>query len=408
MKKNNGFTLIELLATIIILAGIALVAFPILLNTIKDSEEKIDKTTEKIVENAAKLYVDNNANDYPKTNGNTYCVGFDDLISSKHLEKGLLEAADVDYSNKVVKVTVTDNYDYEIVNSNECQPIIKICQAATEKTKTIGNVPRGNYEAGDEYLCEVKPGLIHTFFVLSTEDENINLLMDSSIDKNGNAITDYNHFEYNSITETYNNEEDFTRWSYGNTTVNGPTAAFEFLYNATKDWINVPNMIMDYEDEGNNYQSIKTENGITTITSGDDNTFTIGNSAAPLKARMPKLIEVEEVGCAAVNATEDSNCSLNLGHGQNSCPYWAYNYNNESYCGYTTKNVVNNNFDYWTLASFDLNDNTIWNGNYLISLENRPYLARTIGYDGDISTYGVYAEQLITVRPVITIHKDEL
>ena len=39
MKKQKGFTLIELLAVIVILAIIALIATPIVLNIIKDSKE---------------------------------------------------------------------------------------------------------------------------------------------------------------------------------------------------------------------------------------------------------------------------------------------------------------------------------------------------------------------------------
>lgn len=123
MKRNNGFTLIELLATIIILAAIALVAFPILLNTIKNSEGKIDSATEKLVLSAAKLYVDDNLNEYPKKNGSTYCIPFDDLIKGDHLEKGIVEATGINPSEKTVKVTVNDEYDYKIVENSECAEI---------------------------------------------------------------------------------------------------------------------------------------------------------------------------------------------------------------------------------------------------------------------------------------------
>ena len=124
MKKNNGFTLIELLATIIILAGIALVSFPILLNTIKNSENKIDDVTERLVINATKLYVDDNLNEYPPTEGNTYCIPVDNLIQSKHLEKGVIETTKIDSAKITVKVVVNDNYDYEIVNNGECTVIV--------------------------------------------------------------------------------------------------------------------------------------------------------------------------------------------------------------------------------------------------------------------------------------------
>lgn len=125
MKKNRGFTLIELLAVIIILAGIALVTFPLLLNQIKNSENQIDEATRLLVENAADLYIDDNLNDYPLVNGNTYCISFNELISNNYLQKGILDVSDVDSSAKTVKVSVTENYSYEIVGNNDCTPHIK-------------------------------------------------------------------------------------------------------------------------------------------------------------------------------------------------------------------------------------------------------------------------------------------
>ena len=40
MKKNKGFTLVELLAVIVILAIIALIATPIILNVISDAKKQ--------------------------------------------------------------------------------------------------------------------------------------------------------------------------------------------------------------------------------------------------------------------------------------------------------------------------------------------------------------------------------
>lgn len=165
MKKNRGFTLIELLATIIILAGIALVAFPILLNTIKNSEGKIDETTRKLVENAAKLYIDDNANDYPKRDGNVYCIPYDDLVKSKHLEKGVLDAANSKSSINKVEVTVSDQYTYELVE--ECNEVRPMC------TLVEGNA----LEIGSKYLCSLGEGVSEMFYVLETGD-TVSLIMD--------------------------------------------------------------------------------------------------------------------------------------------------------------------------------------------------------------------------------------
>ena len=52
--KNKGFTLIELLAVIVILAIIALIATPIILNIIKDSKEESNKRSVEMYANALK------------------------------------------------------------------------------------------------------------------------------------------------------------------------------------------------------------------------------------------------------------------------------------------------------------------------------------------------------------------
>lgn len=59
MKKENGFTLIELLAVIVILAVIALIATPIIMNVINDAKEGAFKDSAYGVIKAAELKVAN-------------------------------------------------------------------------------------------------------------------------------------------------------------------------------------------------------------------------------------------------------------------------------------------------------------------------------------------------------------
>ena len=56
MKRNNGFTLIELLAVIVILAIIALIATPIVLDIINDTKKNAQKATVNNIIHAAELY----------------------------------------------------------------------------------------------------------------------------------------------------------------------------------------------------------------------------------------------------------------------------------------------------------------------------------------------------------------
>ena len=67
MKKRNGFTLVELLAVIVILALIALIATPIILNIINDTKKSsikqsaigyVDAVEKTILEKKIKSNVD--------------------------------------------------------------------------------------------------------------------------------------------------------------------------------------------------------------------------------------------------------------------------------------------------------------------------------------------------------------
>ena len=106
MKSNKGFTLIELLAVIVILAIIALITTPIVLNIINQSKEAANKRSveayAKAVEYAVMEYeYEHNGElpaDYKDTN-NVNKAAFD-LISDK-----------VNYANSDVKCKVKINCD---------------------------------------------------------------------------------------------------------------------------------------------------------------------------------------------------------------------------------------------------------------------------------------------------------
>lgn len=63
---KRGFTLIEMIGSIIILAMIALVAFPAVLNLITNSQGKIDESMKESIIGAAREYVEDHVNCYPR------------------------------------------------------------------------------------------------------------------------------------------------------------------------------------------------------------------------------------------------------------------------------------------------------------------------------------------------------
>ena len=63
---KNGFTLAELLGTIVILALIALIAFPAVLGLLNNSQNETDEAMQNFAITAARNYVNDNMDSYPK------------------------------------------------------------------------------------------------------------------------------------------------------------------------------------------------------------------------------------------------------------------------------------------------------------------------------------------------------
>ena len=84
MKK--GFTLVELLGSIVILAIIALIAFPAVLNLLTSSQNKIDDGLRNYVEEAARSYVNDHVNVYPKDN-NVRNINVDTLQNEGYISE---------------------------------------------------------------------------------------------------------------------------------------------------------------------------------------------------------------------------------------------------------------------------------------------------------------------------------
>ena len=87
MKK--GFTLVELIGVVIILGMIALLAFPPLLNMLRDTNAEISKVNETLLLTAADQYINQYQNDFPKEDGNVYCITYGDLIKEELISSSI-------------------------------------------------------------------------------------------------------------------------------------------------------------------------------------------------------------------------------------------------------------------------------------------------------------------------------
>ncbi len=71
-----------------------------------------------------------------------------------------------------------------------------LCYSVTESTKTTGNVPQGNFDYGDEYVCELGDGIKNVFFVIENNQSTVSLIMNANIGKDGKAVTSSSNNEY--------------------------------------------------------------------------------------------------------------------------------------------------------------------------------------------------------------------
>lgn len=290
---KNGFTLVELLAVIIILSAIALITTIETGTVIKKSKNNLSDVQISKIEEAAKVYYLKEGIGYD-TDSFSQCISVEKL-----LEKGYIEAEQVldPKTKKAVTGSVVISYNSNNYSYKYQEGLCKYCEAVTEESKTTGNVPNGNYLQGDEYICEVKMGVRYHFFVISTENDMINLILDRNIHYDSSndvsMLTDNNHKGYTAFIskEDYNAGENENKFDDLNTnkTDKGPITAMNYLYNATKDWNYIPNIYIDYTDEDGIYKGIKTVNNITEIRSQSGN---VTAQYENLKSRLPYKSEI--------------------------------------------------------------------------------------------------------------------
>lgn len=104
--KKNGFTLIELLGSITLLAAVALLAFPAILNLIGGSQKEINQSKKSYVESAAADYVTDNENEFQMESNLNKNILVKDLINNGYIsDKSIDEEKDNVIYNGCVNVT---------------------------------------------------------------------------------------------------------------------------------------------------------------------------------------------------------------------------------------------------------------------------------------------------------------
>ncbi len=293
LKNKYGFTLIELLAVIVVLAIIALIATPIVMNTIKKAkkgaaERSADSYVKQVETAVAEERLSKNEvleGEYQITSDGNLCRNKSASCSDDKKIKiemngtkptsGKIKITNggVDQSSSSMTIgnyTVSYNSTkktYEAIEKGNTPQVEVLCTAKT--TATTGNVPSGNYAYGDEYTCELGDNDAKTFFVLETNGDNVSLIMDRNIDSNGKGTTSGNTVVWISdedwaaaggvVTDAMKN--DGGDCQYGGiclTNEYGPITAQNFLKNSTTSWtkltesqISLPSYDQIYKATGN-------------------------------------------------------------------------------------------------------------------------------------------------------------
>ncbi len=126
--NKNGFTLIELIGSIVILALIALVAFPSIVSVLNKEQGNIDSAVQDRIISGVSEYVYDNADDFPKqlegnssirSNGN---VSYQTLVDNGYIDKSVGDK-NCEVKNDYVKVSSDTKryyFDYVEVSDSDC------------------------------------------------------------------------------------------------------------------------------------------------------------------------------------------------------------------------------------------------------------------------------------------------
>ncbi len=144
--SKKGFTLVELVGVVIILALIAIIAFPPILNAIRQTEGKISDASKEILYSATELYVSENTNTFPRINGNTYCITLESLVQGEYLPSKVYDATsgdEIPLTNIVEAKYEQDRFSYNL--NNECveyvyRPPFDIDNSGANKPELLDNM----------------------------------------------------------------------------------------------------------------------------------------------------------------------------------------------------------------------------------------------------------------------------
>ena len=363
MKK--GFTLVELLAVIVILGVIALITVPIVTRTINSSKTE---TYEVSVRNyiraiESSLYTNEMDMDKPVVADGTYQVNSAGNICLNGDCTKILEvpfegehpiSGNITIENNKVTNISNLNYNKFVVNMNNGD--ISLVNLTNIKTicKAVDSDKAGSTEIGTEYICKVNSSQIYDFYVLSTEGNNVNLLMSENITDQTYYFADNSNFELDVVTEGFY------------TIANSKPYVVTLVEDLTSSWENIQNL--------NNYSYTIDADAVDVF--GEFGTVTLTG-----KARLATFEELVEVCETKVEKNYCVNCDESYKeYYYESCKSWAMG-------------------DYWTMTAVHVEGVWAMNTEYN-TLDSFKY------YQGAWDSINLFYKS--GIRPVITVSTSDL
>ena len=218
MKNKKGFTLIELLAVVVVLAIIALIATPIVMNTIKNAkkgaaERSADNYIKQVETAVAESRIDGTkiANgDYQIQSDGNLCpllgCGTDNKdkitidMSGNKPTSGIIKIENGGVSSTDTTMTVGD---YDISYKDKKLSAIDMDEISKQLSDKICVNVSGDtaYSYGAKYICDLGDGEKRTFYMLEDGDTTtlannriaqageVSLIMNANIGADGKALT---------------------------------------------------------------------------------------------------------------------------------------------------------------------------------------------------------------------------
>ena len=403
--KKNAFTLIELLAVIVILAIIALIATPIVLNIIEDTKKSAQlRSAEFYLDAVEQAIMRKNMSSVGMFKPNTCTVKEDGNLDCE----GYADPIEVEVSGEVPEkgsiITIKDGKIDEITLKYGTDTIIKT-DRKLDYEDTNSSVTYKTYANGNEVYFDVTTGKSCTNY-----HEDNSKIGYNGINPTGNQTSCLKFYAFldKGVNDKVNllldhNTTVSVAWTNSTTTTNenGPIDVINQLYEDTKDWkgtMTPENYTMDQKEQ----------------TSGAN--YTIKYSEAPsgkteaYKARLITAQEIAKITGAdkenTLNWNEESKSnyyffnSLTISESTNCidndkntiCNYgWLYD---RTFTSCKLEGCLNNSdvdtLGYWTSSSYSGSYNIAWR-----------VLQR-----GSIDFYNVHLDY--GVRPVITVLKSNL